>query len=79
MNSRAFSTVPTRFKPHDPRIPGQDLRGVWSYIDVLLGHQAEGHRVALVGAGGIGFDVADSLVTPAGHSTAVNLPEWLAE
>ena len=69
----------TGVKPRNPRIPGQDLPGVLSYIDVLLGNQPVGQRVALIGAGGIGFDVAEFLVTPAGHSTAVNLPEWLAE
>ena len=69
----------TGVKPRNPRIPGQDLPGVLSYIDVLHGQQPVGQRVALIGAGGIGFDVAEFLVTPAGHSTAVNLPEWLAE
>jgi len=69
----------TGVKPRNPRIPGQDLPGVLSYVDVLLGQQAVGQRVALIGAGGIGFDVAEFLVTPAGHSTAMNLPEWLAE
>ncbi|MBC7649179.1 MAG: FAD-dependent oxidoreductase [Vitreoscilla sp.] len=69
----------TGVKPRNPRIPGQDLPGVLSYIDVLLGQQPVGQRVALIGAGGIGFDVAEFLVTPAGHSTAMNLPEWLAE
>ena len=69
----------TGVKPRNPRIPGQDLPGVLSYIDVLLGQQPVGQRVALIGAGGIGFDVAEFLVTPVGHSTAMNLPEWLAE
>ena len=69
----------TGVKPRNPRIPGQDLPGVLSYIDVLHGQQAVGQRVALVGAGGIGFDVAEFLVTPTGHSTALDLPEWLAE
>ena len=69
----------TGVKPRNPRIPGQDLPGVLSYIDVLLGQQPVGQRVALVGAGGIGFDVAEFLVTPAGHSTTLDLPEWLAE
>ena len=69
----------TGVKPRNPRIPGQDLPGVLSYIDVLLGQQPVGQRVALIGAGGIGFDVAEFLVTPAGHSTALDLTEWLAE
>ena len=65
--------------PRDPRIPGQDHPKVLSYIDVLLGRQPVGPRVALIGAGGIGFDVAEFLVTPPGHSTALDLPAWLAE
>ena len=69
----------TGVKPRNPRIPGQDLPGVLSYIDVLHGQQAVGQRVALIGAGGIGFDVAEFLVTPAGHSTTLDLPGWLAE
>jgi 2,4-dienoyl-CoA reductase (NADPH2) len=65
--------------PRNPRIPGQEHPKVLSYIDVLLGHQPVGERVALIGAGGIGFDVAEFLVTPPGHSTALDLPAWLAE
>ena len=50
-----------------------------SYIDVLLHGKPVGERVAIVGAGGIGFDVAEFLVTPPGHSPTLNLSEWLAE
>ncbi|WP_428575891.1 FAD-dependent oxidoreductase [Piscinibacter sp.] len=63
----------------DPKIPGQDGPNVLSYIDVLLHGKPVGERVAIVGAGGIGFDVAEFLVTPAGHSPTLNLKEWLAE
>ena len=63
----------------DPKIPGQDGPNVLSYIDVLLHGKPVGERVAIVGAGGIGFDVAEFLVTPAGHSPTMNLHEWLAE
>jgi 2,4-dienoyl-CoA reductase (NADPH2) len=69
----------TGVTPRNPRIPGQAHPRVLSYIDVLLGRQVVGERVALIGAGGIGFDVAEFLVTPAGHSTALDLPAWLAE
>jgi len=69
----------TSVTPRSPRIPGQQHPRVLSYIDVLLGRQVVGERVALIGAGGIGFDVAEFLVTPPGHSTALNLPAWLAE
>jgi 2,4-dienoyl-CoA reductase (NADPH2) len=63
----------------DPKIPGQDAPHVLTYIDVLLHGRPVGDRVAIIGAGGIGFDVAEFLVTPPGHSPALNLKEWLAE
>ncbi|WP_084181235.1 oxidoreductase [Polaromonas glacialis] len=69
----------TGVTPRNPRIAGQEHPRVLSYIDVLRGRQAVGERVALIGAGGIGFDVAEFLVTPPGHSTALDLPAWLAE
>ncbi|MDP3166665.1 MAG: FAD-dependent oxidoreductase, partial [Hydrogenophaga sp.] len=69
----------TGVTPRNPRIPGQEHPGVLSYIDVLLGRATVGQRVALIGAGGIGFDIAEFLVTPANHSTALDLPAWLAE
>ena len=47
--------------PRDPGIAGQDHPKVLSYIDVLLGKQPVGQRVAVVGAGGIGFDVSEFL------------------
>jgi 2,4-dienoyl-CoA reductase (NADPH2) len=63
----------------DPKIAGQDSPNVLSYIDVLLHGKPVGERVAIVGAGGIGFDVAEFLVTPPGHSPTLDLKEWLAE
>ncbi|MDB5964805.1 MAG: NADPH-dependent 2,4-dienoyl-CoA reductase [Polaromonas sp.] len=69
----------TGVTPRDPRIAGQEHPGVLSYIDVLSGRRQAGARVALIGAGGIGFDVAEFLVTPPGHATALDLPAWLAE
>ena len=69
----------TGVRPRDPKIPGADLPHVLSYIDVLLHGRPVGARVAVVGAGGIGFDVAEFLVTAPGHSPTLNLHEWLAE
>ncbi|OJB26812.1 NADPH-dependent 2,4-dienoyl-CoA reductase [Burkholderia ubonensis] len=68
----------TGVAPRDPRIPGQDGPNVLSYIDVLAGNQPVGKRVAVVGAGGIGFDVAEFLVQD-GVSPALDLDEWKAE
>jgi 2,4-dienoyl-CoA reductase (NADPH2) len=68
--------------PRDPAIPGaaeQRAAGrVVGYADVLTGRVACGSRVAIIGAGGIGFDVAEFLVA-GGHSTALDLPAWQRE
>ncbi|AHM03544.1 2,4-dienoyl-CoA reductase (NADPH) [Roseibacterium elongatum DSM 19469] len=54
--------VATGVNPRDPGIAGQDGPNVVSYIDVLAGKAPVGRRVAIIGAGGIGFDVAEYLV-----------------
>jgi 2,4-dienoyl-CoA reductase (NADPH2) len=69
----------TGVTPRDPKIPGSDGPNVLSYIDVLLHRKPVSERVAIIGAGGIGFDVAEYLVTAPGHSPTLNLQEWLAE
>jgi 2,4-dienoyl-CoA reductase (NADPH2) len=53
--------VATGVVPRQPPIPGLELPSVMSYIDVLLGRREVGRRVAIIGAGGIGFDVATYL------------------
>lgn len=50
--------VATGIKPRIPDIPGIDHPSVMSYLDVLTGKTKPGKRVAILGAGGIGFDVA---------------------
>ena len=54
--------IATGVTPRDPKIPGQDHPKVLSYIEVLREHKPVGERVAIIGAGGIGFDVAEYLV-----------------
>jgi 2,4-dienoyl-CoA reductase (NADPH2) len=49
-----------------------------SYLDVLTGRRSVGARVAILGAGGIGFDVAEFLVHE-GSSTTLDLPAWKRE
>ncbi|NQV85727.1 MAG: FAD-dependent oxidoreductase, partial [Woeseiaceae bacterium] len=70
--------IATGVVPRDPKIEGQDHPKVLSYIDVLRGRVAVGQRVAIVGAGGIGFDVAEFLLHD-GHSPTLNLDEWLSD
>ncbi|QYA98199.1 NADPH-dependent 2,4-dienoyl-CoA reductase [Streptomyces anulatus] len=51
----------TGVEPRTPAIPGTDRPNVVSYLDVLRDGTPVGDRVAIVGAGGIGFDVAEFL------------------
>jgi 2,4-dienoyl-CoA reductase (NADPH2) len=67
--------VATGVTPRDTGIAGQG-RAI-SYVDVLNGAPV-GRRVAIVGAGGIGFDVAEFLVQ-AGESATLHPAEWRAE
>ncbi len=70
--------------PRDPRIPGQaegqESGTVLDYVDVLRHGRPVGRRVAIVGAGGIGFDVAEFLThEEGGVSPSLDLAVWLAE
>ncbi len=69
----------TGVSARDPKIKGQtegQARGqVLSYIDVLRHDKPVGARVAIVGAGGIGFDVAEYLLE-AGHSLTLDAAAW---
>ncbi|MEU2761419.1 NADPH-dependent 2,4-dienoyl-CoA reductase [Streptomyces sp. NPDC007094] len=51
----------TGVEPRTPAIPGTDHPNVVSYLDVLRDKAPVGDRVAIIGAGGIGFDVAEFL------------------
>ena len=70
--------VATGVEPRNPGISGQDGPQVLSYIEVLRGNRVAGARVAVVGAGGIGFDVAEYL-THSGTSPADDLALWRRE
>ncbi|WP_328833236.1 NADPH-dependent 2,4-dienoyl-CoA reductase [Streptomyces sp. NBC_00252] len=53
--------VATGVSPRTPDIPGVDHPSVVGYLDVLRDRVPVGDRVAILGAGGIGFDVAEFL------------------
>ena len=63
--------------PRAPGIPGIDHPKALSYIDVLLNGAPVGSRVAIVGAGGIGFDVAEFLSHD--HSPAESVEAFCEE
>jgi 2,4-dienoyl-CoA reductase (NADPH2) len=66
--------------PRRPSIEGLDHPKVLSYIDVLLHGRPVGHAVAIIGAGGIGFDVAEYLSHDATHPpSSVDIPAFMAE
>ncbi|MDH0848006.1 NADPH-dependent 2,4-dienoyl-CoA reductase [Delftia tsuruhatensis] len=68
----------TGIRPRVPAIDGVDHPKVLGYLDVLQGDRPVGERVAIIGAGGIGFDVAEYL-THAGDSGAVAPRKFYAE
>ena len=55
--------------PRLPEIPGISHSKVLTYLQAIAGHEAIGQRVAVIGAGGIGFDVSE-LLTHSGESSS---------
>ncbi len=66
----------TGVAPRMPDIPGIDHPMVLSYAEAITGAPV-GKRVAVIGAGGIGFDVSEFLTVD--ESPTLNLKEWRAE
>jgi 2,4-dienoyl-CoA reductase (NADPH2) len=65
----ATGVVPRRLD-----LPGIELPHVLGYLDVLRDHKPVGEKVAVIGAGGIGFDVSEYLTTD--KSLTVAEQEW---
>jgi 2,4-dienoyl-CoA reductase (NADPH2) len=62
-----------------PKLEGIDHPKVLTYSEVLRDKKAVGKTVAIIGAGGIGFDVAEYLTTPEGESSTLNTAHFMAE
>ena len=74
--------IATGVIPRTPEIEGIDHRSVLGYLDVLRHNRPVGQTTAIIGAGGIGFDVAEFLSHPGprvDESAQVPLAEWQAE
>lgn len=70
--------IATGIKPRTPKIDGIDHPSVLNYIDVIKFKKPVGKRVAVIGGGGIGFDVSEYLAHE-GESTSLNIDAWLKE
>ncbi len=68
----------TGVSPRTPAIDGADHPKVLSYLEVLRDKKPVGKRVAVIGAGGIGFDVSEYL-THEGTSPSIDAPKFYAE
>jgi 2,4-dienoyl-CoA reductase (NADPH2) len=70
--------VATGILPRTPDIPGIDHPKVTSYIDLIEGRKPAGKKVAVIGAGGIGFDVAELLTNAEAHGDSIDAyrKEW---
>lgn len=68
----------TGITPRKLDIPGINHAKVVSYLDVLKHEKNIGNKVAIIGAGGIGFDVAEYL-THSGKSSSVNTEAFMRE
>ncbi|MBU0587344.1 MAG: NADPH-dependent 2,4-dienoyl-CoA reductase [Gammaproteobacteria bacterium] len=69
----------TGIVPRKPSIEGVDHPKVLSYLDVLQGKVTPGKQVAIIGAGGIGFDVAEFLLHDPAISLPVSIERWCQE
>ena len=68
----------TGIQPRSPKIEGIEHPKVLNYLDVLKHKKPVGKRVAVIGAGGIGFDVSEFLAHE-GESTSLHIDAWLKE
>lgn len=70
--------VATGIKPRTPAIEGVQHHKVLNYLDVLKNKAPVGNTVAVIGAGGIGFDVSEYLVH-AGEASSLNIKTFMRE
>ena len=80
LNNSGFDEVivATGITPRMPQINGIDHPSVLSYIDVILNKKPLGNRVAIIGAGGIGFYTAE-YISHSGQSSSLKIEEFMDE
>lgn len=79
LNSSDFDEIvlATGITPRTPELEGVDHAKALTYLDVMNGAEV-GQKVAVIGAGGIGFDISEVLVHQ-GESTSQNIPAFMKE
>lgn len=70
--------VATGIKPRTPPIEGIEHAKVLSYIDVIVAKKPVGQKVAVIGAGGIGFDVSEYL-SHGSETPSLDIPAFMKE
>jgi 2,4-dienoyl-CoA reductase (NADPH2) len=80
LNDNNFDEVvlATGIAPRTPDIEGIDHQKVMNYLDVIQHRKPVGEKVAVIGAGGIGFDVSEFLVH-SGEPTSLNIEDFMKE
>ena len=80
LNNSNFDEViiATGITPRMPAIEGIDHPSVISYVDAILNKHPLGKRVAIIGAGGIGFDTAE-YITHSGESSSLDIDQFMSE
>ena len=80
LNNGGFDEViiATGISPRMPAIEGINHPKVMDYLDVIGAKKSVGQKVAIIGAGGIGFDTAE-YITHSGESTSQNIPAFMKE
>jgi 2,4-dienoyl-CoA reductase (NADPH2) len=80
LNNGGFDEViiATGITPRTPEIDGIDHPKVLNYLDVIGAKKPVGQKVAIIGAGGIGFDTAE-YITHSGEATSQNIPAFMKE
>ena len=71
--------VATGISVRKPKIEGIEHPKVLTYLDVLRERKPVGKRVAIIGAGGIGFDVGEFLLHDPAHALPLPVEHWAAE
>ena len=81
LNHQGFDQVivATGITPRKPNIEGIDHHSVLSYLDVMVDKKPLGNSVAIIGAGGIGFDIAEYITHSGDSNSSQDIQAFMRE